>query len=93
MDSGMKNHSNAFDEYLRQGEPQERERAEAWSVAIGLQAVDGLTPSPYLVETAKRHIEGDISIDVVRNLIDTYYRTRFVRSAFSAICLPESRMN
>ena len=29
-----------FDEYIRQGEPQQRERAEAWRVAIGLQAVD-----------------------------------------------------
>ena len=31
-----------FDEYIRQGEPQKRERADAWRVAIGLQAVDGL---------------------------------------------------
>ena len=60
-------------------------------VAIGLQAVDGLTPSSYLVETAKCHIEGDISIDVVRDLIATYCRTRFARSASSAISLPESR--
>ena len=52
----MKNTPNEFDEYLRQGEPQKRERAEAWGVAIGLQAVDGLTPSQYLVENAKRPI-------------------------------------
>ena len=76
MNNGIKNTPNEFDEYLRQGEPQKRERAEAWGVAIGLQAVDGLTPSAYLVETAKRHIEGDISIDEVRELIDTYYRTK-----------------
>ena len=25
-----------FDEYIRQGEPQKRERAEAWRVSIGL---------------------------------------------------------
>ena len=37
-----------FDEYIRQGEPQQKERAEAWSVAIGLQAVDGLKTSEYL---------------------------------------------
>ena len=71
-----KSNPNEFDEYLRQEEPQKRERAEAWGIAIGLQAVDGLTPSDYLVETAKRHIEGDISIDEVRGLIDSYYRTR-----------------
>ena len=81
MDGGMKNTPNEFDEYLRQGEPQKRERAEAWGVAIGLQAVDGLTPSSYLVETAKRHIEGDISIDEVRELIDTYYRTKSAHDA------------
>jgi len=72
----MNSKPNEFDEYLRQEEPQKRERAEAWGIAIGLQAVDGLTPSDYLVETAKRHIEGDISIDEVRGLIDSYYRTR-----------------
>ena len=81
MDDDMKNTPNEFDEYLRQGEPQKRERAEAWGVAIGLQAVDGLTPSQYLVETAKRHIEGDISIDEVRDLIDTYYRTKSAHDA------------
>ena len=37
-----------FDEYIRQGEPAQRERAEAWRVAIGLQAVDGLKTSEYL---------------------------------------------
>lgn len=46
-----------FDEYIRQGEPQKRERADAWRVAIGLQAVDGLKTSTYLQETARRNIE------------------------------------
>ena len=81
MADGIKNTHNEFDEYLRQGEPQKRERAEAWGVAIGLQAVDGLTPSSYLIETAKRHIEGDISIDEVRELIDSYYRTKSAHDA------------
>lgn len=62
-----------FDEYIRQGEPQQRERAEAWRVAIGLQAVDGLKTSEYLQETARRNIEGEISIDEARELIKTYY--------------------
>ena len=48
-----------FDEYIRQGEPQQKERAEAWSVAIGLQAVDGLKTSEYLQQTARRNIEGE----------------------------------
>ena len=40
-----------FDEYIQQGEPQKRERGYAWQTAIGLQAVDGLKPSDYLIET------------------------------------------
>ena len=55
-----------FDEYIRQGEPAQRERAEAWRVAIGLQAVDGLKTSEYLQETARKHIEGDIDIEQAR---------------------------
>ena len=55
-----------FDEYIRQGEPEKRKRAEAWRVAIGLQAVDGLKTSEYLQDTARRNIEGEISIDEAR---------------------------
>lgn len=62
-----------FDEYIRQGEPQKRERADAWRVAIGLQAVDGLKTSEYLQETARRNIEGEISIDEARELVKQYY--------------------
>lgn len=51
-----------FDEYIRQGEPQKKERAEAWRIAIGLQAVDGLKVSDYLLELAQRNIEGEISV-------------------------------
>ena len=72
----MKNGYLDFDEYIRQGEPQQRERAEAWRVAIGLQAVDGLKTSEYLHETARRNIEGKISIDEARELIKTYYITK-----------------
>ena len=64
-----------LDEYIRQGEPQQRERGETWRVAIGLQQVDGLTTSKYLLNTAKKHIEGDISIGEAKILIDTYYKS------------------
>ena len=50
----------SFDEYLRQGEPSQKESAENWKTAIGLQAVDGLQPSAYLIDVAKRNIEGEI---------------------------------
>jgi fido (protein-threonine AMPylation protein) len=63
-----------FDEYLRQGEPNKAEKAKVWKTAIGLQQVDGLKPSEYLIETAKQNIEGHITIDEVKKRIDTYYQ-------------------
>lgn len=63
-----------FDEYLIQGEPNKAEKAKVWKTAIGLQQVDGLKPSEYLIETAKQNIEGDITIDEVKKRIDSYYQ-------------------
>lgn len=68
-----------FEEYLRQGEPDKQEKAYIWRTAIGLQAVDGLETSDYLKETACKHIEGEIDIDEVRNLIDSYYQSKDCR--------------
>ena len=65
-----------FDEYIRQGEPDKREKATNWRTAIGLQAVDGLKTSEYLKETARKHIEGDIDIDEARELIKSYYQSK-----------------
>ena len=70
-----------FDEYIRQGEPAQRERAEAWNTAIGLQAVDGLKVSDYLRATAKKNIEGEISIDEARELVKQYYIKRTAHDA------------
>ena len=63
-----------FEEYLRQGEPSKAEKAKVWKTAIGLQQVDGLKPSDYLIATAKQNIEDYISIDEVKQLIDSYYK-------------------
>ena len=68
--------AHSFDEYIRQGEPQKKERAEAWRVAIGLQAVDGLKVSDYLLELARRNIEGEISMEEVDKLLDEYYEEK-----------------
>ncbi len=70
---------STFEEYIRQGEPDRSVKAAAWQTAIGLQDVDGLKPSEYLVETARRHIEGDVTIQEVKGLIDTYYKSRAAR--------------
>jgi fido (protein-threonine AMPylation protein) len=65
-----------FDQYIRQGEAGQKERAQAWRTAIGLQAVDGLKTSEYLQQTALRNIEGEITIDQARNLVKQYYVTK-----------------
>ena len=62
-----------FDEYIRQGEPEQQTKAENWSIAIGLQAVDGIKPSQYLIDVARRNIEGDITIEEVQELLHSYY--------------------
>lgn len=69
-----------FDEYIRQGEPGRKERAAAWQTAIGLQDVDGLKPSAYLINAAKKHIEGDITIDDVKQMLDSYYKSKTART-------------
>ena len=61
-------------EYIKQGEPSQVEKAKAWETAIGLQEVDGLKPSKYLIKTAKEHIEGIIDIEEVKNRINNYYK-------------------
>lgn len=63
-----------FEEYLRQGEPNKAEKAKVWKTAIGLQQVDGLKPSDYLIATAKQNIEGYITIEEVKQRIDSYYK-------------------
>jgi len=68
-----------FEEYIRQGEPNKAEKAKVWKTAIGLQQVDGLKPSDYLITTAKQNIEGDISIVEVKLRIDSYYKQHPVK--------------
>ena len=62
-----------FEAYERVAEPHKRERVSVWRTAIGLQDVDGLKVSDYLKETAVKHIEGDITIDEVREQLKAYY--------------------
>ena len=80
MNKDNTNEFAPFDEYLRQGEPSQKESAENWKTAIGLQAVDGLQPSAYLIDVAKRNIEGEITLDETRKLIDSYYQSKTVRT-------------
>ena len=65
-----------LEEYIKQGEPEQADRSAAWQTAIGLQAVDGLTTSAYLLEAAKDHIEGKIDIAGVQKRLQSYYEER-----------------
>lgn len=73
MNGGNLMDKDPFKEYIRQSEPSKRDKGYAWHTAIGLQAVDGLKPSKYLIDTAIKNIEGDISIDEAQKLLNTYY--------------------
>ncbi len=74
------NYMAPFDEYLRQREPSKQESAANWQTAIGLQAVDGLQPSAYLLDVAKRNIDGEISLEDSRRLINSYYQSKTART-------------
>ena len=65
-----------FEEYYKETEPDKAGRGYAWSTAIGLQQVDGLKPSEYLVKTAIDNIEGRITIKEAQGLIESYYNER-----------------
>ncbi len=70
-----------FEEYIRNSEPAKKEKTYAWATAIGLQQVDGLTPSKYLFETAKRNIDGEISVAEATSIIDSYYESKVDHSS------------
>jgi fido (protein-threonine AMPylation protein)/predicted transcriptional regulator len=68
-----------FDEYIRQSEPGKQQKGYIWQTAIGLQDVDGLKPSEYLIETAKKNIDGDITLEEANDLIHSYYKSKTAR--------------
>jgi integrase len=70
-----------IEEYVRGGEPGMVRRAEAWQTVIGLQAVDGLTVSGFLLDTAREHVEGTITIDEAQRRIQSRYERRDVGDA------------
>ena len=78
---GMK--IDPFKEYLKESEPDKKNKVYAWRTAIGLQDVDGLKPSQYLIETATQNIEGHITIEEAIDRIDSYYEEKEVHSTES----------
>lgn len=65
-----------FKAYLKESEPSKVHKSYVWSTAIGLQAVDGLEPSQYLIDTAILNIEGKITLKEAQNFIDNYYEEK-----------------
>lgn len=72
--------NDPFKEYIKETEPGKRDKSYAWYTAIGLQAVDGLKTSEYLVHTAVRNIEGEISFEEANALLQTYYEENPARN-------------
>lgn len=70
-----------FKEYIKESEPSKRDKGYAWHTAIGLQAVDGLRTSEYLVRTAVRNIEGEITFEEANELLKSYYEENPDRDA------------
>ncbi len=71
---------STLNEYLKQGEPDRIEKAKTWKVAIGLQDVDGLKTSEYLLDMARDNIEGKIDIDSANLRISKYYEEKEERN-------------
>lgn len=65
-----------FKEYMKESEPDKAGKGYVWSTAIGLQAVDGLKTSEYLLHTAIQNIEGNVTLEEAQHLIDSYYEER-----------------
>ena len=70
-----------FKEYIKESEPDKRDKGYAWYTAIGLQAVDGLKTSDYLMHTAVRNIGGEISFEEANALLQSYYKENPSRDA------------
>lgn len=81
-----------FDTYIRMGEPGGKERADAWKTAIGLQAVDGLSVSEFLIQLARQQIEGEITMEEVTQRLNEHYKHRKLYSSTYEIVPPNSEM-
>lgn len=76
-----RNWKQTLTEYIREGEPDQATKSEAWQIAIGLQQVDRLETSDYLLCTAREHIEGRIDIHQAQCRIASYYEAEAQRKA------------
>ncbi|MBO4556692.1 MAG: Fic family protein [Elusimicrobiales bacterium] len=80
MDNQEDSYKIDFDEYILNASPDKQEKGKLWACAAGLQKADGLTASEYLYETAKKNIEGHITVQQAKQLIDSYYERKIIRT-------------
>ena len=81
-----------FEEYKNHPDKAVRERANNWSTAIGLQDVDGLSVSDFLIQLARQQIEGNFTMDEVTQRLNEHYKHRKLYSSTYEIVPPNSEM-
>ena len=75
-----------FEEYKNYPDPIARERANNWTIAIGLQCVDGLNVSDSLIQVARQEIEGKVTMNEALIIIDEHYaETNSNRSSYEIV--------
>ena len=62
-----------FEEYKNHPDPFVRERATNRVIAIGLQRVDSLNVSDFLIQVARQEIEGKITMNKAQAMINEHY--------------------
>ena len=82
-----------FDEYKNHPDKDVRERANSWGAAIGLQDVDGLNVSEFLIQLARQQIEGKITMDEVTQRLNEHYKHRKLYSSTYEIVPHNSEMS
>lgn len=70
-----------FEEYKNHPNKDVRERANNWGAAIGLQNVDGLSVSEFLIQLARQQIEGKITMEEVTQRLNEHYKHRKLYSS------------
>ena len=81
-----------FEEYKNHPDNAVRERANNWGAAIGLQNVDGLSVSEFLIQLARQQIEGKITMEEVTQRLNEHYKHRKLYSSTYEIVPPNSEM-
>ena len=81
-----------FQEYKNHPDKDVRERASNWSAAIGLQDVDGLSVSDFLIQLARQQIEGNFTMDEVTQRLNEHYGHNKSHSSTYEIVPPDSKM-